>query len=91
MGRSPLRCIASVLGAPRSGEILDLEPIPGGRFGRPEAPPLLWLRVQEALNSLDPIDREMLALRHSEQLGRAEAAQVLGITREAGRSDNFGP
>jgi RNA polymerase sigma-70 factor (ECF subfamily) len=47
------------------------------------------LRVQEALNSLDPIDREMLALRHFEQLGRAEAAQVLGITREAGAKRYF--
>ena len=37
------------------------------------------LRLQEALNSLDPIDREVLALRHFEQLSRAETAQVLGI------------
>jgi RNA polymerase sigma-70 factor (ECF subfamily) len=42
------------------------------------------LRVQEALNSLDPIDREVLALRHFEQLNRAEAAQALAITEEAG-------
>ncbi len=47
------------------------------------------LRVQEALNSLDPIDREMLALRHFEHLGRAEAAQVLGITQEAGSKRYF--
>jgi RNA polymerase sigma-70 factor (ECF subfamily) len=47
------------------------------------------LRVQEALNSLDPIDREMLALRHFEQLGRGEAAQVLGITQEAGAKRYF--
>jgi RNA polymerase sigma-70 factor (ECF subfamily) len=47
------------------------------------------LRVQEALNSLDPIDREVLALRHFEQLGRAEAAQVLGITQEAGAKRYF--
>lgn len=40
--------------------------------------------VQQALNGLDPIDREVLALRHFEQLGRAEAALALGITREAG-------
>jgi len=42
------------------------------------------LRVQEALNSLEPVDREILALRHFEQLNRAEAAQALGITEEAG-------
>ena len=47
------------------------------------------LRVQEALNSLDPIDREVLALRHFEQLGRAEAAQVLGISQEAGAKRYF--
>jgi RNA polymerase sigma-70 factor (ECF subfamily) len=41
------------------------------------------LRVQEALNSLDAIDREVLALRHFEQLRRAEAAMVLGISQEA--------
>jgi RNA polymerase sigma-70 factor (ECF subfamily) len=37
------------------------------------------LRLQEALNSLDPIDREILSLRHFEQLSRSEAARVLGI------------
>jgi RNA polymerase sigma-70 factor (ECF subfamily) len=41
-------------------------------------------RVQEALNSLVPIGREMLALKHSDQLGRAEAAQVFGIAQETG-------
>jgi RNA polymerase sigma-70 factor (ECF subfamily) len=47
------------------------------------------LRVQEALNSLDPIDREVLALRHFEQLGRAETAQVLGISHEAAAKRYF--
>jgi RNA polymerase sigma-70 factor (ECF subfamily) len=47
------------------------------------------LRVQEALNSLDPIDREVLALRHFEQLGRAEAAMVLGISQDAGAKRYF--
>jgi RNA polymerase sigma-70 factor (ECF subfamily) len=37
------------------------------------------LRVQDALNNLDPIDREVLSLRHFEQLNRRETAQVLGI------------
>ncbi len=47
------------------------------------------LRVQEALNSLDPIDREVLALRHFEQLGRDEAAQVLGISQAASAKRYF--
>jgi RNA polymerase sigma-70 factor, ECF subfamily len=42
------------------------------------------LRVQEAVNSLDALDREIVALRHFEQLSRAETAEVLGITEEAG-------
>lgn len=43
----------------------------------------LKLRVQEALNGMDEIDREVLALRHFEQLTNAEAAQVLDIDEPA--------
>jgi RNA polymerase sigma-70 factor (ECF subfamily) len=41
------------------------------------------LRLQEALNTLEPIDREILSLRHFEELTRAEAAQALGIEEAA--------
>jgi RNA polymerase sigma-70 factor (ECF subfamily) len=41
------------------------------------------LRLQEALNSMDPLDREVLALRHFELLSNAEVAQVLGIQESA--------
>jgi RNA polymerase sigma-70 factor (ECF subfamily) len=41
------------------------------------------LRVQEALNAMEPIDREVLALRHFEQLSNAETAQVLGLSENA--------
>jgi RNA polymerase sigma-70 factor (ECF subfamily) len=44
----------------------------------------LLLQVQEAMNSLDPADREVVALRHFENLTRAETAVVLGISEEAG-------
>jgi RNA polymerase sigma-70 factor (ECF subfamily) len=37
------------------------------------------LRLQEALNSMDPLDREVLVLRHFEELSNGEAAAVLGI------------
>jgi RNA polymerase sigma-70 factor (ECF subfamily) len=43
----------------------------------------LKVRVQEALNSMDPRDREVLVLRHFEELSNAEAAQVLGIKPSA--------
>lgn len=43
----------------------------------------LRLRVQDALNLMDPIDREILALRHFEQLSNAETAHVLEIDESA--------
>lgn len=39
--------------------------------------------LQEALNGMDPRDREVLALRHFEQLSIAETAEVLGIKEGA--------
>jgi RNA polymerase sigma-70 factor, ECF subfamily len=40
-------------------------------------------RLREALDDLDPLDREVLALRHFEELSNNEVAQVLGISKEA--------
>jgi RNA polymerase sigma-70 factor (ECF subfamily) len=39
----------------------------------------LQSRVQDALNALDTIDREVLVLRHFEELSNAETAEALGI------------
>jgi RNA polymerase sigma-70 factor (ECF subfamily) len=41
------------------------------------------LRLQRALDSMDPLDREVLALRHFEHLSPAETAEVLGIKEKA--------
>jgi len=41
----------------------------------------LQLIVQEVLNSMDPVDREVLILRNFEQLTTDETAKVLGIKR----------
>ncbi len=38
------------------------------------------LYLQEALNSMEPIDREVLALKHFERLSFGEIAQVLGLS-----------
>lgn len=40
-------------------------------------------RVEEALESMDEIDREVLLLRHFEELSNKEAAEVLGIQENA--------
>ena len=47
------------------------------------------LRVQEVLNSMDPIDREILALRHFEQLTNAEVAQTLAMNESSCSSRYF--
>jgi RNA polymerase sigma-70 factor (ECF subfamily) len=41
------------------------------------------LRLQEALNTLDPMDREVLSLRHFEEMTLAETALSLEITESA--------
>jgi RNA polymerase sigma-70 factor (ECF subfamily) len=41
------------------------------------------LRLEESLNRMDPLDREVLTLRHFEQLTNAEAAHVLRLQESA--------
>ena len=36
-------------------------------------------RLEEALEQMDALDREVLALRHFEELGNADTAEILGI------------
>jgi RNA polymerase sigma-70 factor (ECF subfamily) len=43
----------------------------------------MQLQLQEALNSMDPIDREVVVLRHFEELNNLETAAVLGIEPSA--------
>jgi RNA polymerase sigma-70 factor (ECF subfamily) len=43
----------------------------------------MQLILQEAINGMDPIDREIVALRHFEELSNEETAQVLGIKPSA--------
>ena len=43
----------------------------------------LQTRLQVVLNGMDPIDREVLALRHFEDLSNAETAAVLGLQKSA--------
>ncbi len=43
----------------------------------------MQLRLQEAINGMDPLDREVLTLCHFEELTNAEAATVLGLDKTA--------
>jgi RNA polymerase sigma-70 factor (ECF subfamily) len=41
------------------------------------------VQLQAVLNGMDPMDREILALRHFEELSNGEAADVLGLSKTA--------
>jgi RNA polymerase sigma-70 factor (ECF subfamily) len=41
------------------------------------------IQLQAALNGMDEIDREVIALRHFEELTNGEAAEVLGLSKAA--------
>jgi RNA polymerase sigma-70 factor (ECF subfamily) len=41
----------------------------------------LKARLEAALEAMDPLDREVLALKHFEQLSTSEIAQVLGLSK----------
>ena len=43
----------------------------------------LQLQLQQALNGMDATDREVLILRHFEELNNNETAEVLGISKTA--------
>jgi RNA polymerase sigma-70 factor (ECF subfamily) len=40
-------------------------------------------RLQEILNQMDPLDREILTLRHFEELSNSETARILGLEKTA--------
>ena len=43
----------------------------------------MQLKLQEVVNAMEPLDREVLALRHFEELSNGEVAGVLGLSRTA--------
>ncbi len=43
----------------------------------------LAAKVESALASLEPIDREVLSLRHFEELSNGDTAAILGIEKSA--------
>jgi RNA polymerase sigma-70 factor (ECF subfamily) len=44
------------------------------------------IKLQEALNSMDSMDREIIALRHFEQVSGTEAAEILGLSKTGASS-----
>jgi RNA polymerase sigma-70 factor, ECF subfamily len=62
-----------------ASKLIGREPTPSEAVGELEQ----RRRLQEALDRMNPLDREVLALRHFEQLTNAETAQVLGLEPSA--------
>jgi RNA polymerase sigma-70 factor (ECF subfamily) len=80
--RDPLPEAAS---AALAAQLLGAMPRPSEAAVRTETK----VRLQEGLNRLDPHDREVLALRHFEQLTLSEMAGVLGISGAAASKRYF--
>jgi RNA polymerase sigma-70 factor (ECF subfamily) len=49
----------------------------------------MQLKLQEVLNGMDPMDREVVVLRHFEELNNVETAAVLGIEPSAASKRNL--
>ena len=47
------------------------------------------LQLEAALNAMDPMDREILALRHFEELSNGEVAVVLDLSKTAASNRYF--
>jgi RNA polymerase sigma-70 factor (ECF subfamily) len=43
----------------------------------------MQIKIQDALNAMEPIDREIITLRHFEELTNSETAHVLGLSKTA--------
>jgi RNA polymerase sigma-70 factor (ECF subfamily) len=43
----------------------------------------MQVKLQEAINTMDEIDREIIALRHFEELSNSDAAELLGLSKSA--------
>lgn len=62
-----------------AAQLCDVELTPGAEALHRE----LASRFQAALAQLDEADREIVLMRHQEQLGNTEAAEILGLTPAA--------
>jgi RNA polymerase sigma-70 factor (ECF subfamily) len=66
-----------------SGPLMDLLAGHGTRASEAAVRVEVKARLQDALNQLEPLDREVLVLKHFEQLTSREAGLVLGVQERA--------
>jgi RNA polymerase sigma-70 factor (ECF subfamily) len=70
---------------PQASSVLLAEQLMGGltTASRVAVRAELQEQLRETLDSLEPLDREVIALRHFEELGNDEVATILGLTPSA--------
>jgi RNA polymerase sigma-70 factor, ECF subfamily len=84
--RNPVREVSLYSGALPQADSLSLAQQLLGRLTTPSQGAIrveTQIRVQDALNEMDPLDREVLAPRHFEELTNKETAAVLGLQQTA--------
>jgi RNA polymerase sigma-70 factor (ECF subfamily) len=85
-GRDPCREISLINGAFPAADSAAMADHLVGRLTSPSAAAMraeLRIKFEEALDELDPMDREIIVLRHFEELTNAEAAQLLDLKPSA--------
>jgi len=75
----PAACFADRSSLDLAGQLRDPSPTPAAAALRRE----LERRFREAIDGLDEDDREIILLRHFEQLSNGEAARALGLSEPA--------
>lgn len=75
----PVDALCPASSAVLAAELVARQPSPSEAAAKAE----MRARLQTSLDAMDPIDREVLVLRHFEQLTNGEAAQTLGLTESA--------
>jgi RNA polymerase sigma-70 factor (ECF subfamily) len=84
--RNPLREVSISTGALPQADSVSLAQQLLGRMTTPSQAAIrveMQLKVQDALNAMEPLEREILALRHFEELTNKETAAVLGLQQTA--------
>lgn len=75
----PVESVPGVSSVALAGQLAGREGHPSEAAHRAE----LRLQLEQLLDRFEPIEREILALRHFEQLSNSEAARVLNLTEAA--------
>jgi RNA polymerase sigma-70 factor (ECF subfamily) len=80
------REVSILAGALPQADSMSLANLLLGRLTTPSLTAMraeLQVRLQDVLNAMDPIDREVLVLRHFEELSNGETAAILGLQKAA--------